>query len=248
MNETEYNKLGTFNILDIVKLIIERSELDELKELVVVSKYFNSIVYDQFPKLRKAFIILREYSKINNIISKNDPNSYLNIQFKQIDRKLYDFVSRLLRKNNTSFVNKIINHIDKYNPPELLIDTTYYYRLFQVIILENYTNEQILLTNFIKISPFKVNWSILTDFYEHWIEDLQIDHIIITILDLLKAAIFLNNEDLIVTLIKCYYKHDLDNWEDEKTDVVLFELNHLIKSLEQSSDVYGDIEKHVEYI
>ena len=226
---------------DIHKLIIERSELDELRKLLVVSKYFNTIVNEQFPKLRKTFMILGEYSNRNNIIVKNKPNPYLNIRFNQIDRKLYDLVFRLLRKSKTLFVNKIINNLDKHNPPELLIDTTYYYRLFQVIILENYTNEQFLLRNFIKVSPFKANWSILTDFYENWIEDLQVDNIIITILDLLKAAIFVHNEDLIITLIKGYYKHDLNNWEDEKDNIVLFELNHLIRSLEKSSDIYGNV-------
>jgi len=239
MNETEYNKLGTFNIIDITKLIIDRSELNELKELVIVSKYFNSIVNEQFPKLRKTFIILDEYCTTMNIISTKDRSCYSYLKIKYLNRKLKEFIFRLLRKNETIIANKIIHHVDKY----IILTTferTLYYRLFERIILRNYSTEQILLRNLIKISPLKVNWSILIDYFTDWFEDLKIEYIIITILDLLKAAIFVDNEDLILTLVKGFYQYDYKDHEENPKDTLL-ELISLIESLEKSSDIYGDI-------
>ncbi len=245
MDETKYNKLATFDIIDIVILIIEISELDELKELVVVSKYFNSIVYEQFPKLRKTFMILDECYKTINVVSKKVSKKYgncpySNIKTKQIIRKLHEFIFRLLRKNDTVLVNKIIYHIDKYDTYLYITDGIFYFKLFDRIISENYCNEQNLLINLIKISPPKVSWStILLECFENWVEDLQIDNIIITILDLLKTAIFVYNEDLIVSLIKSYHQYDLYTWDDEKTNDVLFELNLLVKSLEKYAYIEG---------
>lgn len=246
MNEANYNKLGIIDIIEIDKLIIENSELDDLKQLVVVSKYFNSIVYKQFPNLNKLFKVLGEYSNIVNIISNNDVNHYYNVKFKQIDRKLIDFLFRSLRKNKTIIVKKVINYCNKYNSPAFLLSGNFYYRLFYEIILGNYTNEQILLRNLIKICHPKIDWVMLINFFENWFEDLQIENIILTILDLLKAAIFLKNEDFILILVKGYYQYDLYNYEETPKDIHL-ELVQLIESLEESSEKYGDIAKYGQY-
>lgn len=244
MNETEYNKFGTFDIIDIVKLIIDKSELDELKQLVVVSKYFNLLVHEQFSKLQEMFLILDEYFIVTNMIAKNDANSYMNIKFKQINRKLINFAFGLLRKNRHILVDKMINHINKYNHTGFLMDRNFYYRLFFEIITKNYTNEQTLLKNLIKISPSKVNWSIIINYLDDYFDNLRIENIILIILDLLKAAIILNNEDLIVTLIKGYYKYDLYNYEETPKDLHL-ELINLVESLEKSSNTYTDIVNYV---
>jgi hypothetical protein len=237
------NNSGLIGIVEIDKLIITNCELDELKELIVVSKYFSSIVFEQFPKLHKTFILLDEYKIIDSIIpTKNWICYYYNTKIKQINRKIYEFIFRLLRKNDIILVNKIIHHADKCN---LIKDNIkgMFCNLFHKIISENYTNEQILITNLIKISPPNVDWKDQLECFEYWFEDLHIDAIILTILDLLKAAIFLNNEDFIVTLIKTYYEYDLYNWEENPKGIHL-ELVQLIESLEKSSTIYSDI---VEY-
>jgi hypothetical protein len=115
-----------------------------------------------------------------------------------------------------------------------------FYNLFRKIISENFCNEQNILRNLIKISSIEVNWNIPIEYFEYWFEDLQIENIIMTILDLLKAAIFLNNENLIITLIKSYYQYNIYNYEENPKDHHL-ELIHLIESLEESSEVYSDI-------
>ena len=236
MDIIDYNKLGMFGIVDIAKLIITNLELDELKELVVVSKYFNTIVNQQFPKLRKTLVILDEHFKAFNIITENWDN-YSNIRAKQFNRKLYEFILRLLRKNEIILVSKIIKCIDNKKEFQDLIKGSFYYKLFEIIILEDYTNEHCILRNLIKISSPKMKWSRLTDCFINLSEDLEdpkIENIILITLNLLKAAIFINNENFIITLIKSYYEYDLYDHNNKKTDVVLFELNHLIKSSEES--------------
>lgn len=90
------------------------------------------------------------------------------------------------------------------------------------IILGNFTNEQILVRNFLKISPSKVNWSLSIETnFRDLKEKSQIDYIILTILDLLEAAIYVNNEGLIAVLIKGYCQYNLYDY-DEKDDYVLF--------------------------
>lgn len=232
MEEPNYNKLGIIDIIDIAKLIISKSELDELKELVVVSKYFNSIVYEVFPKLHKTFMILQEYTAI--ISTKNFLCYYSNIKVKQISRKIYEFTFRLLRKNETILVNKIIQYIDKYKL--FKYNNGMFYDLFHEITSKHYTNEKILLINLMSISPPNVDWKAPLECFEYWFEDLQIDSIILTILDLLKSAIFVNNKDFIVTLIKSYYEYDLYNWVENPKGIHL-ELIQTIEFLEKSSDI-----------
>lgn len=238
------NNSGLIGIVDIDKLIIINCELDGLKELLTVNKYFNTIVYEQFPKLHKTFMILQEYHKIIDSIipTENRICYYYNTKIKQHNRKVYEFIFRLLRKNDTILVNKIIHHIDKYNLIRNYFDGMFH-NLFHKIISENHTNEQILVINLIKISPPIVDWKDQLECFEYWFEDLHIDAIILTILDLLKAAIFVNNEDFIVTLIKTYYEYDLYNWEENPEGIHLA-LIQLIESLEKSSTKYSDI---VEY-
>jgi hypothetical protein len=222
-----YNKLGFTDIIDIDKLIITNCELDELKELIVVNKYFNSIVFEQFSKLRKLFVILDEHCKIiSNVDITKDLTRYSDIKLKQLNRKSYEFIFKLLRKNETTLVNKIIHHNDKRNPT---LDRGMFYDLFYKIISENMCDEQSILRNLIKIHPPNVNWDIPIECFVNWNDDLQIDDIILTILDLLKAAIFVNCKDFIVTLIESYYIHELYNWDNGETNDTLFELNQLIK-------------------
>jgi len=230
------------NIVEIFKLIIENCELDELKQLTIVNKYFRTIVYIKFPKLTNTLLILDEFHQLNEQIppEKNKENwaVYYNIKFRQIHRKTYEFIFKLLRKNLNTFVAKIINQINKCGWSG---NIPYYNILFQKIILENYCNEQKLLTSLIEIHPRNINWKETINCFGKWNDDLQIENIVISILDLLKSAICANNEDLIVSLIKQYYTNDLYNWEDETKDDVLYELNHLITSLKQSDNKYNGI-------
>lgn len=242
MDEISYNKLGFIHITDIAKLIIKKSEFDELKELVVVSKYFNKIIYEVFPKLHKTLRILKEYTEI--ISTKNFRCFHSNIKVKQISRKIYEFIFRLLRKNEIILVNKIIQYIDKHKLYKY--NNGMFYDLFHEIVSQHYTNEKTLLINLMSISPSNVDWKAPLECFEYWFEDLQIDTIILTILDLLKSAIIVNNENFIITLIKKYYEYDLYNWE-ENPKYIHLELVQLIESLEKSSTIYSDIVEYGKY-
>ena len=99
------------------------------------------------------------------------------------------------------------------------------------------------MTNLIKIHPPKVCWFEIITRFDYWSEELQIDTTIITLLDLLKAAVSVNNEDLITILIKSYYEHDLSHWEEDEIKDIIEELSTLIKSLEGSSEKYANISK-----
>jgi len=233
--------MNNFGLVDVDKIIIEILELDELRELVCVNKYLNSLTNEQSPKLRKTLIILDEFHKVLDIFRIKKWNSYINIKTKQTDRKLYGFIFRLLRKNETLIANKIICYMDKYHWSLDRPGGVYYYAIFEKVVEKHYTNEQSLLVNLIKIHPPNINWSQVIERFKYWEEELQVDTTIITLLDLLRAAISVNNEDFIVTLIKSYYECDLASWKDEEIKDIQEELHLFIKSLEESSEKYANI-------
>jgi hypothetical protein len=230
-------------LVDIDKIIIGYLELDELRELVCVNKYFNSLVNEQFPRLRKTLIILDEFQKFVNIVQIGGFGGYTGLKYIQVQRKLSNYIFKLLRKNEILIAKKIICYMDKYNWVLDLPGQVYYYAIFQKVVEKHYTNEYRLLTNLIKIHPPNVNWLQIIERFEYWLEELQVDTIIITLLDLLRAAVSVNNEDFIVILIKSYYEHDLANWEEEEIKDIIEELSTLIKSLEESSQKYANISK-----
>jgi len=118
-----------------------------------------------------------------------------------------------------------------------------FYELFNEIISQHYTNEKKMISNLISICPININWESALGALEDWCESLQIHNLIFTILDLLKISININNESLIIILIKNYYKYDLYNWEEHENekDEFLIQLNHLIEFLEKSDDKYNGI-------
>lgn len=82
-------------IIEMDKLILTICELDELKELIFVNKYFNDLIYQIYPKLNKTFKILQEYIVYTKIPQRDN---YFWIKVKQVKRRLYEFIFQLLRK------------------------------------------------------------------------------------------------------------------------------------------------------
>jgi len=235
--------MNNFGLSDVDKIIIEYLELDGLKELIYVNKYFNSFINEQFPKLHKTLLMLDEFQKFVNIVQIKNFNSYTRLKYIQVDRKLIDYIFKLLRKNETLITNKIICYMNKYNWFFDLPGGLYYYAIFKKVVEKHYTNEHLLLVNLIKIHPPNINWLQVIERFKYWEEELQVDTTIITLLDLLRAAVSVNNEDLIVVLIRSYYGCDLANWEQEEIKDIKDELSTLIKSLEESSEKYANISK-----
>ena len=136
--------MNNFGLPDVDKIIIETLELDELKQLVCANKYFNLLINSTYPKLRKTLIVLDEFHKTFADIKNNFMNCYsyhLEISQKQINRKLHEHIFGLLRKNKILLTSKIINHMNKYHDILDLPGGLYYYRIFDIVIEDHYTNE-----------------------------------------------------------------------------------------------------------